>query len=171
MESLLSFSPTQFSQFTAILLTGLLAGLFYAYDCSVTKALGDLDDDTYLRSFQSINHAIQNPYFFASFMGSLLALPLATWLVYKNGDPTAFYLLLCATLVYATGAFGVTVFGNVPLNEQLAKFPISTATAAEMEGMRKVFEKPWNTLHTIRTIASIVSFGLAILSAIVKNEL
>ena len=75
-------------------------------------------------------------------------------------------LLLSATLIYVIGVFGVTMFGNVPLNEQLAKFSISTATESEIIKMRIAFEKPWNAYHTIRTIASILSFGLTILSII-----
>lgn len=166
MENSIDLNPVQISQFAAILLTGLLAGLFYGYDCSVIKGLGNLQDEVYLQSFQSINKAIQNPYFFISFVGILLVLPVSSWLSYSNSNLASFYLLLSATLIYFIGVFGVTIFGNVPLNEQLANFSISTATEAEISAMRQTFEKPWNTYHTIRTIASIISFGLAILSLI-----
>lgn len=169
MENSVSFCLIQLVHFAAILLTGLLAGLFYGYDCSVIKGLGNLQDDVYLQSFQSINKAIQTPYFFISFMGSLLVLPLATWLSYKNCSPATFYLLLSATFIYVIGVFGVTIFGNVPLNGQLSKFSISTATTNELSAMRKAFEKPWNTYHTVRTIASVVIFCLTILSIIKAN--
>ena len=159
----------QLFQFAAILLTGLLAGLFYGYTCSVIKGLGNLQDEVYLQSFQSIDKAIQNLYFFISFMGSLLVLPIATWLSYKNFGPATFHLLLSATLIYLVGVFGVTIFRNVPLNDQLAKFSISTSTTNEIAAMRKAFEKPWNTYHTIRTIAALISFSLAILSIIKAN--
>lgn len=162
MENTLNITLVQLVQFIAILLTGLLAGLFYAYDCSVIKGLGNLQDETYLQSFQSINKAILNPYFFLSFMGCLLVLPVASWLSYKSG--TSFYLLIAASLIYFIGVFGVTVCCNVPLNEQLANFQISTATENEISAMRKAFETSWNTWHKIRTIASIVAFSLAVLS-------
>ena len=74
MENSISLSIVQFFQFNAILLTGLVAGLFYGYDCSVIKGLGNLQDDHYLQLFQSINKEIQNPYFFVSFIGSMLVL-------------------------------------------------------------------------------------------------
>ena len=164
MENVINFNFFQFSQFLAILLTGLLAGLFYGYDCSVIKGLGNLQDDFYLQSFQSINKVIQSPYFFISFMGNLLILPLATWLSYRNSDSATFYILLMATLVYVIGVFGITIFGNVPLNERLAKFTISTATSNEIITMRKAFENPWNIYHTVRTIASVIVFSLVILS-------
>ncbi|MCW3121538.1 MAG: hypothetical protein JWQ38_1030 [Flavipsychrobacter sp.] len=156
-------------QVLCVLLTGLVAGLLYSYDCSVTKGLGSLPDDSYLLAFQSINKAIQNLYFFTSFMGCLLLLPVTTWLTYRQGNTTAFYYFLAATLVYFIGVMGVTMFGNVPLNNQLTFFNIATATKAELTTMRGLFEVSWNRWHTIRTIASIVSFGLAII-AIVKSR-
>lgn len=162
MENTMNITLVQLIQFAAILLTGLLAGLFYGYDCSVIKGLGNLQNDTYLQSFQSINKAILNPYFFLSFMGCLFVLPVASWLSYKSGAP--FYLLTAASLVYFIGVFGVTVCYNVPLNDQLANFQISTATESEISAMRKTFEASWNTWHRIRTIASIVAFSLAVLS-------
>jgi uncharacterized membrane protein len=73
-------------------------------------------------------------------------------------------------IIYFVGVLGVTMLCNVPLNEQLAKFSISTATSNEISAMRKSFERPWNAYHTIRTIASIVSFGLTILS-IIKSRI
>ena len=153
---------TQLLQIAAILLTGLLAGLFYGYDCSVIKGLGHLQNDAYLHAFQSINKTIQNPYFFLSFMGSLLVLPVASWFSFRHG--ATFYLLLSASLVYFIGVFGVTVCCNIPLNEQLANFQISTATESEISVMRKTFEHSWNTWHRIRTVAAIAAFGLTILS-------
>jgi uncharacterized membrane protein len=169
MENSINLYLIQIFQFVTVLLTGLLAGLFYGYDCSVAKGLGNLQDELYLQSFQSINKAILNPYFFISFMGSLILLPVASWFSYNNCNTATFYLLLSASLIYVIGVFGVTIFGNVPLNEQLANFSISNSTESEISAMRKVFEKPWNTYHTIRTIASIVAFGLAILS-IIKSK-
>lgn len=68
---------------TAIL-TALVAGLFYAYSCSVSPGLGRLPDAGYLSAMQSINRAIQNPVFFISFLGCLILLPLSTYLHYSS---------------------------------------------------------------------------------------
>lgn len=162
MENTFNISLLQLVQITTILLTGLLAGLFYGYDCSVIKGLGQLENSAYLHAFQSINKAIQNPWFFLSFMGSLLILPVASWFSYKQAAP--FYLLLAASILYFMGVFGVTVSCNIPLNEQLANFQISSATESEISAMRKTFEHSWNTWHRIRTVAAIGVFGLTILS-------
>ena len=169
MENQINFNVMQALQFISILLTGLLAGLFYGYDCSVIKGLGNLPNDEYIHAFQSINKSIQNPYFFVSFIGIFFVLPITTWLSYKTCGQATFYLLLSATIIYVFGVLVVTLFGNVILNEQLTKFTISNSTNNEFLEMRKAFEKPWNSYHRIRTIASIVSFSLTILS-ILKNK-
>ncbi|CAL1517676.1 hypothetical protein MMC2321_01412 [Chitinophaga sp. MM2321] len=154
----------QLVQIIAVLLTGLAAGLFYSYACSVTGGLGKLSDREYLLAFQSIDNAILNAWFFTSFMGSLVVLPLATWLSYHVGGNFSFWLLLAATTIYAIGVFGVTIAGNVPLNNMLKDFDVSTASPQELFSLRERFEAPWNKLNLIRTIAAIFSFLLVILS-------
>jgi uncharacterized membrane protein len=144
------------------LTTALIAGLFYSYSCSVNPGLSRLPDKEYLSAMQSINKAILNPMFFLSFMGTLILLPLSSYLSY--GHP-AFWWILSAAIVYVVGVFGVTVTGNVPLNEALALFDIQSATPDEIIGHRKTFEHPWNRLHTIRTIAVVVSLVFLIIGS------
>jgi uncharacterized membrane protein len=148
--------------------TALIAGLFYAYTCSVNIGLGKLPDEGYIAAMQSINREIQNPLFFVSFMGTVLLLPISTWMQYKAGASTAFLLLLAASLIYVTGTFAVTMFGNVPLNKALDKFHLQSATAAEIAHQRAMFEARWNRLHNIRTIASVASLVLVIMACLNK---
>lgn len=154
----------QLVQIVTVLLTGLAAGLFYSYACSVTGALAKLPDREYIATFQSINAAILNGWFFASFMGSLIFLPLATWLSYQSDIQFSFGLLLSATVLYVIGVFGVTVFGNVPLNNMIARFDLDAATPKDILSLRERFERPWNNLNLIRTVAAVLSFLLAVLS-------
>ncbi len=48
--------------------TGLMAGLFYSWTISVTPGLARLNDENYLRAFQSMNRAIINPVFLIVFI-------------------------------------------------------------------------------------------------------
>ena len=146
--------------------TSLIAGLFYAYSCSVNAGLSGLSDSAYVAAMQSINKAIINPLFFLSFMGTLLLLPLSTYLHYEDQKSARFLLLLGATTLYCIGSFGVTMFGNVPLNDALATFNLESASSAEITLQRAKFEGPWNRLHTIRTIASILSLVMVIIACL-----
>lgn len=146
--------------------TALMAGLFYAYSCSVNLGLGRLPDAEYLAAMQSINKAIRNPIFFMAFFGTLVALPLSTWLYYGQPVSVRFLCLLTATIVSLIGAFGVTILGNVPLNETLAVFNLQSASVEEIANQRAKFERPWNRLNTIRTIASTVALVLVIVACL-----
>jgi Predicted integral membrane protein len=158
----------QLVQIVAVLLTGLVAGLFYSYACSVTGALAKLPDREYILTFQSINTAILNGWFFASFMGTLVFLPLATWFSYRSGGQFPFWMLLSASVLYAIGVFGVTMFGNVPLNNMMARFDLNTATSQDIFSLRQRFEATWNNLNLIRTVAAVLSFLLAVLAIELK---
>ncbi len=148
--------------------TALIAGLFYAYSCSVNRGLSKLTDADYLAAMQSINREILNPLFFLSFMGTLVLLPLSTILHYKETEPGRFILLLVATLVYAIGAFAVTIFGNVPLNNELDRARLSSMSPVELNHLRMIFEKPWNRLHTVRTLAAVLALVLVLAACLVK---
>jgi uncharacterized membrane protein len=150
------------------LLSTLIAGLFYGYSCSVNPGLGKLGDEEYLRAMQSINLAILNPVFFASFMGTVLVLPLTAWLNYSAPAGPAVYYLATASALYIVAVFGLTLFGNVPLNNALAAFDIDAANGIEISEQRRSFEVPWTRYHFIRTLASIATFVLVVLGILKK---
>ncbi len=148
--------------FLTAVLTALITGLFYAYSCSVNPGLGQLGNSEYLQAMQSINRAILNPLFFASFLGTLVLMPCSAWLLYKQPGSNGSVLLVCACLLYALGVFGVTMMGNVPLNEALAAIDLKAASEQDILQHRMVFEKPWNRFHSIRTIASVLSLVMVL---------
>lgn len=149
--------------------TGLIAGLMYSYACSVNPGLAGIPDRAYLQAMQSINTAILNPAFFVCFIGPLLLFPVAAWSVYSIDKP-CFWLLVAAGGIYMAGVFGVTIAGNVPLNDRLAASDINSASATQLENMRRLFAPAWNRLHLLRTSAAVVSFVLSVLSLLrIKN--
>ena len=150
--------------------TALVAGLFYAWTCSVTPGLARLSNTEYIRAMQSFNTYIQNPLFFASFLGTALLLPFCSYVHFGQPVSMRFWMLIISTIIYLTGVFGVTIFGNVPLNDSLAAFQLDTATASEIADARNKFENPWNSLNTIRTVASTISIILVIIACISRED-
>jgi uncharacterized membrane protein len=76
--------------------------------------------------------------------------------------------MLGATALYATGGFGLTMACNVPLNNALDAFDLSTAGPGDLQVQRGQFEIPWNRYHMVRTIASMGSLACTILAIIKK---
>ena len=59
---------------------------------------------------------------------------------------------------------GVMMAGNVPLNDALDKFDLQNASAEAIARARGRFEKRWNNLNAIRTVASTLSVILVIMA-------
>lgn len=145
--------------------TALIAGLFYAYSCSVNPGLGKLADRAYLEAMKSINQSILNPLFFISFLGAVLLLPASSVLAYGH-HRECFLLLFAASFVYLVGSFGVTIFGNVPLNNTLERMDPGSLSSEDIARARARFEIPWNSLHAIRTLFSVAALVLCIIACI-----
>ncbi|MCG8329212.1 MAG: DUF1772 domain-containing protein [Chitinophagales bacterium] len=152
--------------FIAILLTGLSSGLFYAWTVSVIPGTRKVTDIIYLETMQSINRAILNPAFMVIFLGSLIFLLVSTF--QHNQSGLAFWILLAAMLVYLLGTFGVTALGNVPLNNELDVISLGELSIQQLSEFRKHYELKWNRLHYIRTVFSVLSFLLSLLTAFVR---
>ena len=136
-------------------LTSLLAGLFFSFSVAINGGLSVLKDSEYVRAMQSINRVILNPVFLLTFMGPVVLLPLVAFVHLANA--TQFTLLALAAAVYIVGSFGVTVVSNVPLNDKLEAFKTEGASDQTITAARTQFEKPWNRLHTVRTLAAIIA--------------
>ncbi len=155
---------------TGIVGTGLVAGLLYGWAVSVIPGTTRVGDHTYVETMQDINRAIINPAFIIPFMGVPLVLAGASFLSFRAGDARRGWLLASATGTYVVGVLGITMGGNVPLNDALDAFDLRAAASDELSDRRTTYEGPWNRFHWVRTAASVVSFGLAAAAALVPND-
>ncbi len=144
----------------ALFSVALTAGLFYAWEVSVIPGTKKISDRSYVEAMQSINRAILNPWFFVMFLGSVLSLPALSYLQYTVAVDGRFWLITAATSIYLVGMLGVTMFGNVPLNEALDKVEITILAQDELDQTRQTYEKRWNRLNKVRTVAALAAFAL-----------
>ena len=149
--------------FVGVALTGLSAGLFYAWSVSVIPGTKKVLDPTYLETMQHINREILNPSFFLIFFGSMMVLALGTIIHYETG--TRFSLMLGASVAYTVGTFAVTGLGNVQLNNELEALNLMEMTEAKIKVFRQYYEARWNSYHMIRTVFSVLAFLLSLLAA------
>jgi uncharacterized membrane protein len=149
--------------FLATILTGLHAGLMYAFTVAVVPALQNVKAKEHISVFQSINVKIENPVFFLCFFGPIVLLPIAT---YQHRGESEFIWLLVATILQLVFSELVTIAGNIPINKKLAQVDVNNITEEEAEVIRKKFQgsyvTPWMILHHVRTVASIVALSLLI---------
>jgi uncharacterized membrane protein len=149
--------------FGAVLLTGLSAGLFYAWSVSVIPGTQKVSDEVYLQTMQSINRAILNPAFFLIFFGSIILLSVASIYQFHSSKIT-FTLVLASSICYLIGTVGVTSLGNVPLNDQLEALDLLSLKNKQLADFRTFYESKWNLLHQVRTVCAMGSFVLVVLA-------
>ncbi|WP_044211088.1 DUF1772 domain-containing protein [Flammeovirga sp. OC4] len=155
--------------FITVLLTALSAGIFFTWSVSVILGTKKVGDFTYLETMQSINREILNPVFFLVFFGSLITL-ISTSVLEFHHRPS-FWWIIASTLLYLVGTFGITAFGNVPLNNELEAINLVQLTPSELKNFRTYYETHWNQYHTIRTVASMLSFILLLIVTFIQTSL
>lgn len=153
--------------FCSVLLTALSSGLFFAWSISVIVGTKKVGDFTYLETMQTINREILNPVFFVVFFGSLLTLIFNVFAQYTHKP--VFGFVLASAILYAVGTFGITAFGNVPLNNELEALNIYQLNLQELKSFRNYYESNWNWYHSIRTIASIISLILLLIATFIQK--
>ena len=152
----------------AVLTTGLMAGVFYAYAGSVDLGLAEQPDASYVATMNEINERIQNPLFFLGFFGAVL-FPVAALVAHLPRRRTGrFRLIVLACVLYVGGSFLVTVLANVPLNEDMGRVA-SDAPASELARARAAYEEPWNFWNGVRGLFSVAAF-VALIGACLLRE-
>ena len=151
----------------SIVAGGLMAGLLYAWTVSVLPGTRRVPDTTYITTMQSINRAIINPAFIIPFMGIPVLLIATAIMQFRAGDSRRGSLLVSAAATYVVGVLGVTIGGNIPLNDALDAFDLTGSSEQAIADRRHSYETPWNRWHYLRTAASVASFTLASAAALV----
>ncbi len=155
---------------SAILLTGLMAGIFFTWSNAVKPGLGKLSDIEYLRALQSMNRVILNNAFKLIFLGAIITVALVPVFYFNLYPKNIFWLFILTLVIYWVGVFGVTISGNIPLNEILDKTNLESISQEEIKALRTRIEVKWNNFNFIRSISSAITFLLLILSFIFLDK-
>ncbi|MDJ0520829.1 MAG: DUF1772 domain-containing protein [Planctomycetota bacterium] len=128
--------------------SALVSGIFYAFSTFIMGALGRLRPSAGIAAMQSINVVVLNPLFFLAFFGTGI---VAIALVVVSGFALGAIL---GGALYVLGCIGVTIAGNVPLNERLAKVD---AEDPESEALWSHYLSRWTFWNSVRTAASLAA--------------
>ncbi|TWS19008.1 DUF1772 domain-containing protein [Tsukamurella asaccharolytica] len=124
---------------SAALLSGVLAGFYFAYATVIT---GLFDAPEGADAMRRMNDAVERPPFLAVFfLAPLLALVAAIWLVVALDARTVAGVLGVLGALCAVAALVLTVAVNVPLNQRLAAGAVEWAE----------FARTWGAWNVVRT--------------------
>ncbi|WNV88609.1 anthrone oxygenase family protein [Umezawaea sp. Da 62-37] len=143
----------------ATLTTGLMAGLFFAYTCSVMPALRGVDDRAFVDAMQRINVAIVNGWFLLAFLGAAVLGVLAAFLRFGHAG---FGWVLAGAILHLA-AIAVTAAVNIPLNNALDAAG-DPAAITDLAAVRTRFETTWVPWNLVRTLTSTAGFACLVVA-------
>jgi uncharacterized membrane protein len=148
---------------------GLVAGVLFAFSAFVMNALARLPPAQGIAAMQSINIAVINPWFMATFLGTAAAcVLLAVVSLFRWHKPGAAYLL-AGSLLYLVGTLLVTILFSVPRNDALAVVDPASADGAGTWAGYITSWTIWNHVRTAAALAAAASLTMALCLARVGN--
>ena len=142
----------------ATITMGLMAGVFGLYAHTLMPGLGRTDNRTFVGAFQSIDKAIINPWFLATFLGALACTGLAAALHLRQDGWSVLPWIVAALVLYLV-AFVITVSVNVPLNNDI-KAAGDPDRITDLAAVRERFdEAKWVRWNIARAVTSTAALG------------
>jgi uncharacterized membrane protein len=148
----------------AIVGSGAIGGVFFAFSSFVMRALARLAPHAGIAAMQSINVVVINPWFLGTFFGTA-AMGIAAFAVaWPHWSSGAGAWLAAGNLLYLIGSVGVTMACNVPRNNALAKIDVADP-AGTVIWKRYVAEwTAWNHVRTAASLAAATAFCIALIA-------
>ncbi|MEM6584300.1 MAG: anthrone oxygenase family protein [Pseudomonadota bacterium] len=145
----------------SIVSVAIMAGVYFTFSAFVMRSLDAIEAPAGMMAMQSINRIIVQsaflPIFFAS---TLVCAALAVRASFDWAAPGALWAAVGGAL-YVVGMFGVTLVGNVPLNNTLEATP---ADGPEAKAIWAMYMRQWTRWNHARTLSCIVSLVFLVLA-------
>ncbi len=139
----------------AVVVTGLFAGLFFAFSVAVMPGMRRSGDRAMVEVMQGVNVAILNPFFAVVFIGAPVAV-LACAVLYASVGAMGAAAWSVAALVCLVVAVLVTFTVNVPRNNALEEAGVAERIA-DPAAVRAAFEPVWVRWNHVRTLVSVLA--------------
>lgn len=134
----------------------LVGGVFQSFSDFVMRGLLQGSAATGVESMQGINRTVFRSVFLMTFFLLVPATLAMAYVALTGFDGAAQKLIVFGAVVYITLVFGVTIIGNVPMNERLAKL---SANSAEAAAYWRTYGRAWTRWNHLRTIGSVTTSG------------
>jgi uncharacterized membrane protein len=148
-----------------VIATALVAGVFLTFSDFVMKSLAASQSQAGIEAMQQINRKVMPTLFMLLFLGLVPGLSmLGFFAVGSESESTGVQWVIASAALYIIGCFGVTMVGNVPMNNRLAGMVFDSAEAA---AYWPDYVRRWTRLNTVRTLAS-TGASLCLLTAVTQ---
>jgi uncharacterized membrane protein len=145
----------------AILGSGIMAGLFFAFSSFIMTAFSRLPPEQGIAAMNSINVTILNATFGLAFFGTAIVCLVLGIAGFLRWDMPGSAWMILGSLAYLIGTIAVTIIFNVPLNDALAAVAPTSSEGAAMWSRYLAQWLPWNHVRTLANMVALAAFALA----------
>ncbi|PXY25306.1 hypothetical protein DI005_04365 [Prauserella sp. PE36] len=147
----------------AVLGTGLVAGVFFAFSSFVMRALALLPPAQGAAAMQSVNRTVLNPVFLGVFAGTALLSVAVVVLSIARGFADGGPWLLAGGVSYVAGTFVLTRVVHIPRNDALMRVDADSAEGAEFWAR---YVPAWTRWNHVRMLASLVACAFFVVALV-----
>lgn len=149
----------------AVLGTGLVAGIFYAFSTFVMQGLAEMAPEEGMRAMQSINVTVLNRWFLWVFMGTFGLCLALIFIFFADFRGLRSVFAIAGGVFYVVWCFLVTGTRNVPRNNTLAS---TSSNAPEAQSVWQTYLEEWTYYNHIRTGASLLASLSFLIAALME---
>lgn len=143
--------------------SAVIGGVFSAFSEFIMSGLLRSAPAGGIEAMQHINRTVIK----TQFVAGILTIPFISVLfaVYALSvfDGLALVAIILAPIIYVPTVFLMTIFGNVPMNEKLARLDHTTSEAASYW---TTYGRVWTRLNHVRSFGSVLTAVLYIIAAV-----
>lgn len=145
------------------LCSALVAGVFQSFSDFVMRGLVLAEPAGGMESMQQLNRTVFRSVFLATFLVLVPVTAAFAGYAWFRLDGPARALILVAAGVYAVTVFGVTMLGNVPMNERLDNL---SHVSSEGHAYWSTYGRVWTRYNHVRTLGSAATSICFLLAAV-----
>ena len=153
-------------QLLAVILLGVLCGVFMAFSVDISPAMQKLDAASYIQLQQNLNQTIKNTGFAVLFFGAtlfpFLSAGIAAW---QSRRRLAMYWLIVA-LIHFIGVYWVSVVTNIPLHQEILAWNAS-APPSDWQTTRD----SWANSNNFRTLTELACFIGTLMLVVLREKI
>lgn len=141
------------------LASAVMTGVFLAFSDFLMRGFREAGNVSGMQSMQALNRTVLRSVFLTVFLLLVPGLIALAWWAMAGMSGAGRDLVLAGAAIYLLGAFGVTLFGNVPMNRKLDRLD-----APEADYWSLYLER-WTRLNHVRTLACFLTAICLVLAA------
>lgn len=143
----------------AVLGSGLIAGVYFAFSAFIMRAFGTIAEERAITAMNAINTAIVKSSFMPLFFGSTIVSVVLIVLAVLHWGDAGSAMSLTAGVIYFLGMFVCTATFNVPLNNALAGVRETNTDAHDVWSR---YLRTWTNWNHLRTVCSLATCAICV---------